>query len=703
MASQLFSMSNKRICSECGATIHGASADGRCPRCLLDLALNPEGETGVGNSPEHSLATHTGRVFGNYDVLGQIGQGGMGVVYLARQRGLGRVVALKLLLAGSRATETEIKRFHNEAKAAATLKHPNVVAIHEVGEHDCQHYFSMDYIEGQSLAELIHRTPLPAARAARYVKIIAEAVHYAHGQGVLHRDLKPHNVLIDAQDEPRITDFGLARQIDVDSDLTISGAVIGTPSYMPPEQAAGQRQQIGRTSDVYSLGAILYDLLTGRPPFRADTPVETLRQVIDTEPAPLRLVNRKVPRDLETICLKCLAKTPAERYPSAQELADDLGRFLRDEPIHASPVGTAGRLWRWSRRQPALASLAGAVGLQFLLLGVAAFILRHDVGIGVLDNARDKAGRIAGELLRLRLAVHGVASSPELADLLKANDLPGLRGFLASRLGQPNTNLPPWIRGQNWVLMTNGLTMLRWPRPQDEHRLLHNRSGRDYFAGAVARKGNHGVDAVHISQIYRSAEDDQYKFGASEVVRDADGKVVAVLALMLQPLHLAEALGTSNDRTKTVILGVWDRSTELNPGDTPPGNGGSTTGFVIWYHPDFGTNNVVEPVSHRFLPELVPLSTERQPPPQPPGDIPTRMDWHYRDPVARKEPKLTGLWLGGFARVPGTTFVVLSESRDRVADAFATALLISGLAALCFLVWRLLRARSHARNGRNEQ
>jgi len=377
-------MSQDRICSECGATISEASADGLCPRCLMDLALKAEretidlvfateGETGVGTRPENTCITHTGRVFGNYDVLEQIGQGGMGVVYLARQRGLGRVVALKLMLAGSRATEAEVKRFHTEAKAAATLKHPNVVAIHEVGEHHGQQYFSMDYIEGRSLAEVIRRTPLPAARAARYVKIIAEAIHYAHQQGILHRDLKPHNVLIDAQDEPRITDFGLARQINVESELTISGAVLGTPSYMPPEQAAGKRREIGRASDVYSLGAILYDLLTGHPPFRADTPLDTLRQVIDTEPAPPRLVNRKVPRDLETICLKCLAKTPAQRYASAQELADDLGHFLRQEPIHARPVSSVGRVWRWSRRQPALAGLVGAVGVLFLLLGVAAF------------------------------------------------------------------------------------------------------------------------------------------------------------------------------------------------------------------------------------------------------------------------------------------------------------------------------------------
>jgi len=666
----------------------------------MDLALKAEGETVVETHPENTCTTHTGRVFGNYDVLEQIGQGGMGVVYRARQRGLGRVVALKLMLAGSRATEAEIKRFHTEAKAAATLKHPNVVSIHEVGEHDGQQYFSMDYVEGRSLAEVIRRTPLPAARAARYVKIIAEAIHYAHQHGILHRDLKPHNVLIDAQDEPRITDFGLARQIDVESDLTISGAVLGTPSYMPPEQAAGKRREIGRASDVYSLGAILYDLLTGRPPFRADTPLDTLRQVIDTEPAPPRLMNRKVPRDLETICLKCLAKMPVQRYSSAQELADDLGRFLRQEPIHARPVGSLGRIWRWSRRQPALAGLAGAVGVLFLLLGVAAFLLRHDVGVGVLKNAQVTARLVAVELRSLRQVIHDMASSPEMANLIASNDLPELRTFLAGRLGT-NANLPIWIRGQNWVIMTNGWTMLRWPEPENERTLLHDRSPRDYFTGALARAGGDGIDSVHISRLYRSAEDDHYKFGASEVVTNAQGKVVGVLALMLRPVNLAEALGTSNDRTKTVIFGAWDQSTELNPEHAHAGRTKKPE-FVIWYHPDFGTNDVVEPASHRFLPELLSLMTPRPLPPHPSGVIQTRMDWFYHDPIARRQPKLTGFWLGGFARVPDTPFVVLSESRDRVADAFATALLLTVLAALCFLGWRLMRARANARDGGDE-
>ena len=618
----------------------------------------------------------------------------MGIVYRARQRGLGRVVALKFLLAGTRATEGEIRRFQTEARAAAKLNHPNIVAIHEVGEHEGQHYISMDYVEGRSLAEWVRITPLPPAQAARYVVVIAEAIHHAHERGLLHRDLKPHNVLMDPQGQPRITDFGLARHLEVESDLTQSGAVLGTPSYMPPEQAAGDRGEIGRTSDVYSLGAILYDLLTGHPPFRADTPLDTLRQVIDTEPAPPRLVNGKVPRDLETICLKCLAKLPTQRYGSAKELADDLGRFLRQEPIHARPVNSIGRMWRWARRQPTLAGLAGAVAVLFLLLALAAFMLRHDVGVGVLDNAQAKAGRVAGELLRLRLVVHAMASSPELADSIRSRDLPALSRFLASRLRDPGTSLPAWIRGQNWVIMTNGWTMLRWPEPSNHRDHLDDRSRRDYYTGALVRAGEKGVDAVHVSRFYRSAEDGHYKFGASEVVHDPEGRVVGVLALMLRPVNLAEALGISDDRTRTVIFAGWDSSTELHPADTAGGSPTKKPEFVIWYHPGFGTNDMVEPVFHRFLTELVSSAPNLDLPSHSGAAIQTRMDWFYRDPIARRRPELAGFWLGGFARVPSAPFVVVSESRDRVADAFATAvaLIVCGLG--CFLGWRWTRSRS---------
>jgi serine/threonine protein kinase/WD40 repeat protein len=332
--------------------------------------------------------------FGDYELIEEIARGGMGVVYKARQRSLNRIVALKMILTGRLAGEAELRRFRVEAEVAAGLQHPNIVAIHEVGEFEGQPFFSMDRVEGESLAELAHNEPLPGKRAAAYLKTIAEAVQYAHAKGVLHRDLKPSNILIDQNDQPRITDFGLAKRIvagdlmgltspsgwqslendqspraSTATDLTITGQVLGSPNFMPPEQAAGDRQAVGPAADVYSLGAILYQLLTGRPPFLAENVTQTLRMVAESEAASPRLLNPAVPLDLETICMKCLQKEPSRRYSNAQALAADLDRFLKDRPIEARPVSQLAKSWRWCRRHPAVASLG--TGVLVLLVTVA--------------------------------------------------------------------------------------------------------------------------------------------------------------------------------------------------------------------------------------------------------------------------------------------------------------------------------------------
>lgn len=297
----------------------------------------------------------------------------MGVVYKARQVSLNRIVAVKMLLFGRLAGDVFGKRFRAEAEAAASLQHRNIVAIYEVGEHEGQPYFTMDFVEGQSLAERARDRPLPPRVAVGYVQKIAEAIHYAHQRGILHRDLKPSNLLIDTLDQPRITDFGLAKQLHKDSDLTLTGQVLGTPQFMPPEQAQGRRGEVTIASDVHSLGAILYYLLTGRPPFLSDTLETALVQLLHHEPPPPPFLNRAVPRDLETVCLKCLSKEPPRRYASAQALADDLNRWLQHEPIQARPTGPAEALWRWCRRKPALAAsiaiicLMGALGLAGIL------------------------------------------------------------------------------------------------------------------------------------------------------------------------------------------------------------------------------------------------------------------------------------------------------------------------------------------------
>ena len=325
----------------------------------------------LGASADAAAPSPRIRYFGDYEIIRELARGGMGVVFQARQVSLNRPVALKMILAGQLANETDVKRFYTEAEAAANLDHPGIVPIYEVGQHEGQHYFSMGFVEGQSLAQRLADGPLPPREAAALMVKVAEAIEYAHGRGVIHRDLKPGNILLDRNGNPRVTDFGLAKKLQGDSGLTGSGQIMGTPSYMPPEQAGGKRGEVGPAADVYALGATLYALVTGRPPFQAATAMDTVLQVISDEPVPPRRLNPAVDRDLETICLKCLEKEPARRYASAAALAEELARFLAGEPILARPIGAPARLWRWCRRRPVVAGLGAAVAALILFVAIA--------------------------------------------------------------------------------------------------------------------------------------------------------------------------------------------------------------------------------------------------------------------------------------------------------------------------------------------
>jgi WD40 repeat protein/tetratricopeptide (TPR) repeat protein len=368
-----------------------SAATGGSPMVSDDIqTADGDGPDGVGLQP----GTRIG-YFGDYELQRVLGEGGMGIVYEAQQLTLNRPVALKMIRAARFPSADEVRRFHNEAEAVARLDHPNIVPIFEVGRYDDQHYFSMKLIGGESLDKRLKDYVADARRAARLVAATADAIHHAHQRGILHRDLKPANILIDSDGQPHVTDFGLAKRVDGDSEQTRSGAIVGTPAYMAPEQASGKRGAVTTSTDVYGLGAVLYALSTGRAPFAGTTVMDTLEQVRERPPELPRKLNPGVPRDLEVVCLKCLEKDPRRRYASAAALGDDLRHWLAGEPIAARPVAKAARLWMWSRRNPTLAAALSAAALLLITLTVGSLWAAYHFQriAGAEQSARQQSDR----------------------------------------------------------------------------------------------------------------------------------------------------------------------------------------------------------------------------------------------------------------------------------------------------------------------
>jgi serine/threonine-protein kinase len=642
------------ICQDCGAPV---PSGGGCPRCLLALGI--------------SGASGGQRRFGRYELVALVGRGAMGVVWKARDPGLDRVVALKLIAAGRFADAREVERFHKEARAAARLSHPNAVPVYEVGEHDGQPYFTMELVEGQSLAEVVRGAPLAPERAAVYVRALADAIASANALGIVHRDLKPSNVIVDRLDQARVTDFGLAHRVDLEGDASLPAAV-GTPSYMPPEQAAGRPAD--QRSDVYGLGAILYELVTGRPPFLAASAIDTLRQVLEDEPAPPRLLNRKVPPDLQTLCLKCLAKEPERRYPTAAALKQELGRFLAGEPIEARPVSRAARLARWARRNPAVATLGGMVAALLALLAVAALLTRQDT---VQANAFAARGVASSLLLRLRTwgdRLAAAAADPALVASAHARDRTALERRLTA-LGASGTLPSDTI----FMLDPAGKGMARWPR--DDRFIGVDSSGRDYFKGTLA----HGPgDPLHVSAAYQSRIDGRLKFALASAVRDPGGELLAVLVASSTTDDTLGVSGLHTDVRKVVVVGPLDKN---------------RSGEVPWSFPRDARHVVVVHPAYRHGDAAVAWRRSVALRGHDGADLDPRAEaWsmgtvHF-DPIAARHSGYRGPWVAGIAPVGQTGFVVLVQSRDWVLLSVLTVGAAAAGLGLLLLVRRVARRQA---------
>jgi tRNA A-37 threonylcarbamoyl transferase component Bud32 len=616
--------------------------------------------------------------FGDYEIVEEIARGGMGVVYKARQVSLNRLVAVKMILSGQLASSEDVRRFRAEAESAANLRHPNIVAIYEVDEYKGQHYFSMEYVSGRSLAQMVREHPLSPEQAAKYVKTVAEAIHYAHGQGILHRDLKPSNVLIDEADQPRITDFGLAKRLGSDSGLTMSGMVVGTPSYMSPEQAMG-RGDVGPATDVYALGAMLYDLVSARPPFRADSPLETLRQVRDCEPASPRILNPIVPRDLETICLKCLAKDTQQRYVNAAEVAEELGRFLDGEPIRARPISTPARMARWAGRHPLASGVMLTTAVLLLVVSAATLSvarqleqqLRHEVLESNKYAARNVANTLRGQLVHWGDAVADVASDEELIASLEAGaTTEELQKFITSRhkhYASPQGGLvkpgdPPLFT--NWfVLDPRGTALARSPVLADF--LGKDYGFRDYFQGAVHAKAGQ----VHVSHVYLSENDRLYKFALSSPIRRR-GPDDPPLGVLVATVATDSSFGLPHlhdEHRKAALVGPLDPTRSAQAQLTVP--------EVILVHPAY-----TEPGKRAVAVESVLLRSVQAERTggklhYPAGEQAVAGDEAFRDPIYGDR------WLAAFAPVPDSQFVVIVEQR------YDDAIRLPGSLAKQLLVW----------------
>ncbi len=634
---------------------------GRCPACLLSAAL----DDGVGDDQRQVPELP------HYAAFRFIAEGGTGEVWEAYDTNLSRLVALKVLRAGA-LDSTAIKRFLDGARATANLKHPHIVTVHEVGQHGALHYFSMELVTGGTLADEIQHFRADRRRAVETLATLANAVQFAHDHGVLHRDLKPANILLDEEQRPYVTDFGLALHVD-QIGVTRDGVVAGTPQYMAPEQAEGRTRDLTVATDVYGLGAILYHLLTGRPPFLAATSELVLEQVKRDAPISPRRLDPTIEPDLAMLCLRCLEKDPAHRYRSAGELARTLRQFLDGEPV--GRVGALERCLRFYRRQPLRTALLGMLLSFVLILTPSALSLtrgeeaqkRAEIVADNQNGAQMFAYAVLGHLRALSDAVARAAAEPSLADALEAHDDARLQGFCDAKLRQYDDPAEGLKVDQsspfNMWFLTDAAGRLQADSAMQMNKRLRaglspDYAWRDYFLGAQALAAR-GLASTYVSPAFKSEPDGLYKFAISTPVYSRDGKRtwLGVLVATVPSQANLGSLILKDTRSAAILVAPRGRE-RRDPRPDPP--------FIIIRHPAYaGYGNAVEMDN----PGLRLLARESEEPSLrverwglPRNDVASSED--YRDPAAARFPSYAGRWLAGFAPVGNTGFVVVVQTRE---------------------------------------